>query len=49
MVKKLKQAGQTSNGRAKRVKLTRKQVLKRMEDFPKREEALVAAVRKGKD
>ncbi len=35
--------------RAKRAKLTADESLKRMQEFPKRKEQLVAAVRKGKD
>jgi len=35
--------------KAKRVKLTAEESLKRMRQFPKREEQFIAAVRKGKD
>ena len=35
--------------RSKRMKLSAAESLRRMEDFPKREEAFIAAVRKGKN
>ncbi len=35
--------------RAERVKLTAEESLKRMEEFPKRKESFVAAIRKGKN
>jgi hypothetical protein len=36
-------------GRGERVKLTAEESLKRMEEFAKRKEKFIAAVRKGKD
>jgi hypothetical protein len=35
--------------RANRMKLTREESLKRADDFPKRREQFIAAIRKGKD
>lgn len=35
--------------RPRRMKLTREEVLKRMEAFPEREEEFIASIRKGKD
>lgn len=44
-------AKQTKNGKPKRsdrLKLTAEESLKRMEEFPKRRESIIAAVRKNK-
>ncbi len=49
MAKKTKQNGDLKIERPKRAKLTAQQVLKFMEDFPKRRKAFIAAIRKHKD
>ena len=48
MKKKLKASKNGKPGRASRLKLTAKESLKRMEEFPLRKEQFIAAVRKGK-
>lgn len=48
MATKRKNHKGVSGTRADRVKLTPEEVLRRMEEFPKRKEAFIAAVRKGK-
>jgi hypothetical protein len=49
MAKSKKQGKTTTGGRPARAKLTAEESLKRMQDFPKRKERFIAAVRKGKD
>ncbi len=49
MAKQKKQGEQLPAERPKRAKLTPVESLKRMQEFPKRKEGVVAAVRKGKD
>jgi hypothetical protein len=45
MAKEKKRSAQ----KPERVKLSAKEILKRMQEFPKRKERIVAAVRKGKN
>jgi hypothetical protein len=49
MAKPKKQPKALQAQRAERTKLTPDESLKRMQEFPKRKEQFVAAVRKGKD
>ena len=49
MAKKPKRVSSPKTGLSQRVKLTREECLKRMRDFSQREEAFVAAIRKGKN
>jgi hypothetical protein len=49
MAKGKKRGQAVSAERAERVKLTAEESLKRMQDFAKRKEQFVAAVRKGRD
>jgi hypothetical protein len=49
MAKEQKRKKELSSGRAQRMKLSAEESLKRMEEFPKRKERFIAAVRKGKD
>jgi len=49
MAKDQKRKKGPTSGRAQRVKLSAEESLKRMEEFPKRKERFIAAVRKGKD
>ena len=42
-------AKKTTNERPKRMKLGAEEILKRMEEFPKRKERFIAAIRKGKN
>ena len=49
MAKGKKQAKSLSTDRKDRVQLTAEDALKRMQEFEKRKEQFVAAVRKGKD
>jgi len=49
MAKKQKVNNVQKSERSKRVKLSAEESLKRMEEFPKRKEKFVAAVRKDKD
>jgi len=49
MAKQKKTGKGDSTRRAERVKLTAAESLKRMQEFPKRKENIVAAVRKGKN
>ncbi len=49
MAKQKKQYKGTAEQRGDRAKLTAEESLKRMEEFPKRKEHIVAAVRKGKN
>lgn len=46
---KVKKSGKSSAGRADRIKLTAAESLKRMQEFAKRKEQFVAAVRKNKN
>lgn len=48
MAKKTKRNGDLKIERPKRAKITREQAIKFMEDFPKRREAFIAAIRKNK-
>lgn len=47
MRNRVKQLKQTKTERPEREKVTREEALKRVKDFPKREERLIAAIRKG--
>jgi hypothetical protein len=47
MAKRRKKKTETKKWRPDRVKLTAEETLKRMEDFPKRREAFIAAIGKG--
>ena len=49
MAKKPRNEKQTQTGRAKRLKLSREESLKRMREFPQRADAFIAAIRKGKN
>ncbi len=49
MAKKKGRGQAATAGRSERVKLTAEESLKRMQEFAKRKEDFVAAVRKGKD
>jgi len=49
MARRPRQTGGNTAGRPKRTKLSAKESLKRLQDFSKRKEQFVAAVRKGKD
>jgi hypothetical protein len=49
MAKKPKDNGELKIERPKRAKLTPEESLKRMQDFSKRKEKFIAAVRKGKN
>jgi hypothetical protein len=49
MAKKPRRNGDLKIERPKRAKVSAQQALKRMEDFPKRKEAFIAAIRKSKD
>ena len=49
MAKRLKDVKEIRIERPQRAKLSAKEVIKRMEEFPKRKEKFVATVRKGKD
>jgi hypothetical protein len=49
MAKGKKQGKRVPAERAERVKLTAEESLKRMQDFTKRKEHFIAAVREGKD
>lgn len=49
MAKRLKDIKEIKIERPPRAKLSAKEVIKRMEEFPKRKERFIATVRKGKD
>jgi hypothetical protein len=48
MAKRLKDVEEIRIERPQRAKLSAKEVIKRMEEFPKRKEKFIATVRKGK-
>ncbi len=48
MAKRMKDIKEIRIERPQRAKLSAKEVIKRMEDFPKRKEKFIATVRKGK-
>jgi hypothetical protein len=49
VAKKKEQSEGLEAPRPKRAKLSAEESLKRMQDFPKRKEAFIAAIRKGKN
>ena len=49
MAQQKKRGNSTPANRAERIKLTAAESLKRLQEFPKRKERFVAAVRKGKN
>ena len=49
MAKRLKDVKEIKIERPQRAKLSAKETLKRMREFPKRKEKFIAAVREGKD